>query len=59
MREEIGAMKKHYKYYIVGQYIVRVFAWKIRTGRMATYHETTEQLWDRAQKYGYTALALD
>lgn len=52
-------MKKHYKYYIVDQYIVRVFAWKIRTGRMATYYETTEQLWDRAQKYGYTALALD
>ena len=51
-------MKKQYKYYIVGQYIVRVFAWRIRTGRMATYHETTEPLWNRAQKYGYTALAL-
>ena len=48
-----------YRYFIVGRYIVRVFAWKIRTGRMATYHETVKQLWDRAEKYGYTALALD
>lgn len=52
-------MRKQYRYYVVDQYIIRVFAWKVRTGRLAYYHETRRELWDWAQKYGYIALALD
>lgn len=49
-----------YKYYVVGKnYIVRVLAWKIRTGRLACYHETSKALWDRARKYGYTQIVID
>lgn len=49
-----------YKYYVVGKkYIVRVFTWRIRTGRMACYHETRKELWDRANKYGYETVAID
>lgn len=59
VKKEDRTMKNQYRYYIVDKYIVRIFAWKVRTGRLACYHETRRELWDRAQKYGYTALALD
>ena len=48
-------MKKQYRYFIVGKWIIRTQAWKVAAhpGRYKTYHETCEALWNRAEKYGY------
>ena len=48
-------MKRQYRYYVVGKWIIRVHAWQVEAhpGRYVTYHETREELWNRAKKYGY------
>ena len=53
-------MKNQYRYFIVGKYIIRMEAWKVKVhdGRYAIYYETEKALFDRASKYGYTAIIL-
>lgn len=54
-------MKKQYRYFIAGPWIIRIWAWHVdrHPGRYCTYVEANEQLWDRADKYGYKRFALN
>lgn len=53
-------MEDQFRYFIVGKFIIRTLAWKVNrhNGRYATYLETNRALWERASKYGFTALTL-
>lgn len=53
-------MKNMYRYFLVGKnFIVRSYAWKVSNDVLHQYLEVNKELFDRAEKYGYTKVALD
>ena len=51
-------MKKLYRYFICGNYIIKDYAWKISSDVLRRYLETDKALYDRAEKYGYIQINL-